>query len=136
MLKPNGKAIITTPNIKHTLTRNPWHVREYTADELRQLVGKYFQKVDMKGVRGGDKVMEYHEENRKSVQKITRWDIFNFQYNLPRFMLQIPYEILNRLNRNRLLEQDSDLVKSVTLADFSLDNDPEKCLDLYCILEK
>ncbi len=136
VLKPNGKAIITTPNIKHTLTRNPWHVREYTADELRKLVGTYFQKIDMKGVRGSANVMAYHEENRKSVQKITRWDIFNFQYNLPRFMLQVPYEILNRLNRNRLLEQDSELVKSVRLEDFSLDNDPEKCLDLYCILEK
>lgn len=27
VLKPGGKAILTTPNIKKTLTRNPWHVR-------------------------------------------------------------------------------------------------------------
>ena len=34
--------------------------------------------------------------------KITRFDIFNLQYILPRWMLQIPYDILNRLNRKKL----------------------------------
>ena len=47
VLKPGGLAIITTPNIKMSLTRNPWHVREYTKQELNGLLSKYFSQVDM-----------------------------------------------------------------------------------------
>ena len=39
VLRPGGKAIISTPNIKMTLTRNPWHEREYTSQELKEPQG-------------------------------------------------------------------------------------------------
>ncbi|MEX2335930.1 MAG: class I SAM-dependent methyltransferase, partial [Fulvivirga sp.] len=94
VLKPGGKALITTPNIKKTLTRNPWHIREYTAEQLTALAGSVFQKVEMKGVTGNEKVLKYYEMNRKSVQKITRFDIFNLQYRLPAPLLRIPYDFL------------------------------------------
>ena len=42
ILRPEGIALITTPNIKMTLTRNPWHIREYTSKQLRDLCKKYF----------------------------------------------------------------------------------------------
>ena len=42
ILRPGGIALITTPNIKMTLTRNPWHIREYTSKQLRDLCEKYF----------------------------------------------------------------------------------------------
>ena len=32
VLRPGGKFILTTPNIRMSLTRNPWHVREYNPD--------------------------------------------------------------------------------------------------------
>jgi ubiquinone/menaquinone biosynthesis C-methylase UbiE len=136
VLKAGEKAVIATPNRKMSLTRNPWHVREYTADEMLTLLGKYFTKVELKGVKGSDKVMEYHEQNRRSVQKITRYDIFNLQYRLPRQLLQIPYDILNRLNRNKLMQEDNALVSSISLQDFSLSPKPEECLDLFAIVEK
>jgi 2-polyprenyl-3-methyl-5-hydroxy-6-metoxy-1,4-benzoquinol methylase len=41
VLKPGGKALITTPNIKMSLSRNPWHIREYTAVELSDLSSIY-----------------------------------------------------------------------------------------------
>ena len=31
VLKPGGKLILTTPNLLMSLSRNPWHFREYTA---------------------------------------------------------------------------------------------------------
>ncbi|SFE64785.1 class I SAM-dependent methyltransferase [Thermoflexibacter ruber] len=136
VLKTGEKAVIATPNKKMSLTRNPWHVREYTADEMFTLLGKYFTKVELKGVKGSDKVMEYHEQNRRSVQKITRYDIFNLQYRLPRQLLQIPYDILNRLNRNKLMQEDNTLVSSIGLQDFSLSDKPEECLDLFAVVEK
>ena len=34
VLKQGGVALITTPNRLQSLSRNPWHVREYTSEEL------------------------------------------------------------------------------------------------------
>src|SRR5579872_5938218 len=40
VLKPNGLALITTPNKLMSLSRNPWHEREYKAEELTSLSKK------------------------------------------------------------------------------------------------
>ncbi|MTI30131.1 class I SAM-dependent methyltransferase [Xanthovirga aplysinae] len=136
VLKPGGKAIITTPNIKQTLTRNPWHEREYTAQELNTLCSPIFSKVDMKGIAGSARMMEYHEKNRESVRKITRFDIFNLQYRLPAPILRVPYDILNRLNRNRLKKSNDNLVSNINLNDFHLTTNMEECLDLFFVLYK
>jgi hypothetical protein len=47
-----------------SLTRNPWHVREYEANGLKSLMGRYFPVVDTRGIHGNDKVMTYYEQNR------------------------------------------------------------------------
>lgn len=136
VLKPGGRALITTPNIKMSLSRNPWHIREYTAKELTTLAKKVFSKVEMLGVGGNDKIMDYHEENRQSVNKIMRWDIFNLQYRLPAFVLRAPYEILNRMNRNKLKSGNDHLVSQIHHSDYLLSNDPNSSLDLFCVMEK
>ena len=44
VLRPGGRFIVTTPNAPMSLTRNPWHVREYTAEELRRLLAGSFSR--------------------------------------------------------------------------------------------
>ena len=136
VLKPGGKAYITTPNIKLTLSRNPWHIREYTADELKNLASGIFDKVEMKGIGGNEKVMAYYEENKASVRRIMKWDIFNLQYRLPATILRIPYEIMNRRNRNKLEKQSEGLAAEIRYTDYILSSDPDSALDLFLILEK
>lgn len=136
VLKPGGIAVLTTPNIKKTLTRNPWHVREYTSQELTDLAKKYFEKVTMKGVGGNAKVMEYYEQNKRSVEKITRFDIFNLQYKLPAPLLRIPYDMLNRMNRNKLNTSNTGLVAEITHDDYQIVDNADEALDLFVILEK
>jgi SAM-dependent methyltransferase len=136
VLKPGGTAIISTPNIKLSISRNPWHIREYTADELGALTNGIFDKVEMKGISGNDKVMGYFENNRKSVQKIMKFDIFNLQHNLPTSLLKIPYEILNRINRNKLKNEDDSLVNSISYSDYIVTDSPDKSLDLFYYLYK
>lgn len=136
VLKPGGQAIITTPNINMSLSRNPWHVREYTSQELTKLAATIFDKVEMKGIAGNEKVMQYHEENRKSVNRIMRFDIFDLQHKLPAPILRIPYEFLNRRNRNKLQDQDAGLVSEIHHSDFYLNEESDENLDLFCILTK
>ena len=52
----------------------------------------------MRGITGNDKVMSYYDDNKKSVQKFKKLDIFNLEKILPSGLYKIPYEILNRLN--------------------------------------
>ncbi len=136
VLKPGGRAVITTPNIKKTLTRNPWHIREYTADQLRDLTNTIFDKVEMKGITGSDRLWEYYEQNKKSVERITRFDVLNLQYRLPVSILRIPYDILNRVNRNKLQNQDNELVSSINQDDYLLSDNADTSLDLFCVMQK
>ena len=39
VLRPGGKFIVTTPNAAMSLTRNRWHVRDYTEEQLQNLLG-------------------------------------------------------------------------------------------------
>jgi len=136
VLKPGGTAYITTPNKRKSLTRNPWHIREYEASEFSRLAGRFFEEVELKGITGNHKVMAYYEKNKKSVEKILKYDIFNLQEHLPAFLLKIPYEILNRLNRNQLNAQDDALVHSISHEDYLVSEIPEDSLDLFAILHK
>lgn len=136
VLKPGGIMVMTTPNIKMSLTRNPWHVREYTVGELRRLNERYFSTVDMQGVYGNEKVMDYYEKNKASVRRFTRFDILNLQYRLPRSILQIPYDILNRVNRRLLLKQNNGLVNDIVLSDYFTKKATDVCFDLLVIAKK
>lgn len=136
VLKPGGVAVITTPNRPLSLTRNPWHVREYTSKELENLAGSIFSKVEMKGITGSDNVWKYYEENKRSVERITRFDFLNLQYRLPAPLLRIPYDILNRYNRRKLEQGNAKRVADIGLKDYILSDQPAKSLDLFAILTK
>jgi 2-polyprenyl-3-methyl-5-hydroxy-6-metoxy-1,4-benzoquinol methylase len=136
VLKPGGTALLTTPNRKMSLSRNPWHIREYLPEELSRLAAKIFSNVVMKGITGDEKVMQYYTENKKSVARFTRWDILDLQNRLPASMLRIPYEILNRWNRNKLEGTDQSLVAGITHEDYIVVDDASNALDLFLIVKK
>lgn len=136
VLKPGGKLIVTTPNKTMSLSRNPWHIREYKPNELTSLLKKHFKSVDTKGVYGNEKVMAYYQKNKESVQKIMKYDLLNLQWILPRQVLQIPFDYLNRRNRKKLLTSNNDLTANIQSSDFYLKAVDEKSLDLFYIAEK
>ena len=136
VLKPGGKMILTTPNILMSLTRNPWHFREYTPDKMREVLESSFEKYELRGVFGNEKTMEYYIKNKESVNKIIRFDIFNMQYWLPRWILRIPYDILNRFNRHNLQDDNQDIVNTIRHTDYSILASNNECFDHYCIATK
>jgi len=136
VLKKDGKMILTTPNILMSLSRNPWHFREYTPFEMNEILKTSFTNIQVKGLFGNEKVMDYYEVNKKSVEKVRKWDIFNLEKNMPRWMIQIPYDILNRFNRHKLQDNNQQLVDGVKHTDYFISDVSDKCLDFFCIATK
>ena len=136
VLRPGGQFIVTTPNAPMSLTRNPWHVREYTAEQLRRLLAARFSEIETLGVFGNEKVMDYYAENRRGVERITRFDILDLQHRLPRWMLQIPYDILNRMNRRKLLRENTGLTTSIRMDDYRVGPVTTDCFDLFAVARK
>lgn len=135
VLKKGGKFIVSTPNRPMSLTRNPWHVREYTPERFGALLSE-FADVEALGVAGNEQVWSYYKKNRESVQRITRFDIFRMQWWMPRWVLQIPYDILNRLNRRRLHSENRTLTENIAMEDYSLQQVDNKCFDLFYVATK
>jgi hypothetical protein len=70
------------------------------------------------------------------VKRFTRWDIFDLQHKIPSSVLRIPYEILNRWNRNKLQAAGNELVRSIHHDDYLVTEDPAQALDLLLIVRK
>ena len=51
-------------------------------------------------------------------------------------MLQVPYDIGNRLSRNMLLKTDSSLTTGISTDDFHLSDDIDTCYDFYYVATK
>lgn len=135
VLKRGGKFIVSTPNKPMSLTRNPWHVREYRSEELKSLLAD-FEGVECYGVAGNEQVWAYYEKNRESVHRIMRFDILRMQWWLPRWLLQVPYDVANRLNRRRLHKNNTTLTESIRMEDYRLQEVDDRCFDLFYIATK
>ena len=135
VLKPGGKFIVSTPNKPMSLTRNPWHVREYSAEELKALLSG-FESVECYGVGGNEQVWAYYTKNKESVHRIMRFDVLRMQWWLPRWILQLPYDVVNRLNRRRLHSQNTALTESIKMDDYALQEVDDRCFDLFYVATK
>ncbi len=136
LLRPNGEFIVSTPNAPMSLTRNPWHVREYHPEELQELLLTCFSSVEALGVSGNERTMEYYSKNREGVRRIKRFDPLNLEHRLPRWALQLPYDILNRMNRRRLLRENSGLTSTITMADYKVSKELDNAFDLIYIAKR
>jgi SAM-dependent methyltransferase len=136
VLRPGGSLIISTPNIEKTIVCNPWHLREYTVDEFSNLLESYFSHVEPMGVFGNEKVFGYYEKNRQSVKRILRYDILRLHKILPRWMLRIPFDAGNRLNRRILLAKNREMTMGITMQDYYIEKANDECFDLMFVATK
>ncbi len=133
VLRPGGKLILTTPNKKMSLTRNPWHEREYTAETLHKLIGNTFSKFSIRGVYGDETVKKYYERNKESVRRFKRFDILDLENRLPAKLWRVPYDMLNSINRRRL---STNKKVKYSVGNFFMSNNLDGCLDFFAIAEK
>ena len=136
VLKPGGSLLVTTPNAKKSLARNPFHVHEYTFDEMKKEVSTMSGNFKLKGLNGNDTVNNYYAENGKFVRMILRFDFLKMHRWLPSAWLSKPYNWITNLMRNKLKEK-VDQTTSISTSDFFLqDNNLDDCWDIYLIAGK
>ncbi|SNR15464.1 hypothetical protein [Tenacibaculum jejuense] len=103
---------------------------------MKGVLSKVFTTISIKGIVGNSKTDVYYKNNETSVLKILKLDIFNLHEKLPAWILKIPYELLNRMNRKKLLEQYKSEVIDMNSEDYTLHSYSEQTLDFFCVLEK
>lgn len=136
VLKPGGRLLVTTPNVKKSLARNPFHVHEYTFEEMRKEVGDLTGSFELKGLNGNERVNAYYAENGKFVRMILKFDVLGLHKRLPASWLTAPYNLITNLMRNKLKEKVSTTT-DITTKDFLLqDRDLDSTWDIYLIASK
>ena len=136
VLKPGGTLLVTTPNIKKSLARNPFHIHEYTFDEMSKEVSSMTNSFELSGLNGNERVNKYYEENGKFVRMILRFDILKMHRWLPSAWLSKPYNWITSLMRNKLKEK-VDQTTDITTTDFFLQNNNlDDCWDIYLIAKR
>ncbi len=122
VLKPGGIFLCSTPNIKMSIARNPFHVHEYTFDEMRGEAGDIFKDMELHGVQGSARVNEYYEANAAWAKKILRLDPLGLHKMLPASWLTVPYNWVTGIMRKNLKEQQTTTTE-ITTKDFHLTKD-------------
>lgn len=131
VLKPGGTLFLTTPNILSSLTRNPFHVREYLPVQMQQLINQHFITAEIYGVYGNDLVKEYLRLNKKHVERLLQYDLLNLQHNLPAFLLRGLYSVANNFNRLLIARKMPDITAGIHYHDFRMGRLESDCLDYF-----
>jgi SAM-dependent methyltransferase len=132
-LRPDGVLMLTTPNRLTTVSENPYHLREYTADELLALLRPIFSRIEMLSMMGNAKVRAFDEERARQVRRILRFDPLNLRKRLPESVVKFAFGRLAVLVRSRVADE-ADATKTIQPSDFHVaaGSDPH-ALDLIAL---
>lgn len=83
VLRPQGTAFVLTPNAPADF-ENPFHLRLFLADELAELLGRYFSTVWMGGLQGDEAVRADFARRRARAARLLRLDVLELRHRLPR----------------------------------------------------
>ena len=136
VLKKGGLLFLTTPNKHKTVAPNPWHYREYNHEELSMFLSQVFEEFKINGINGSPRISSYYRENEKSVKNMLRFDVFGVHRVLPRSILKLPYEVLNRINRKKLLVQNEQMINAYSDKDYFLSEVTNDTYDFFCRARK
>jgi SAM-dependent methyltransferase len=133
-LAPGGAAILTTPNLLRSDGVNPYHVHEYTADELVRLLRTRFDEVEMHGIAASEPVERYLDARSRRIRRIVRLDPLRLRDRLPRALVERLFALFAILVRRQT--GASDGTPEVSVRDFPLGAADERCLDLLAICRR
>jgi len=133
LLRADGLALITTPNVLTSDGVNPYHVHEYRADELAACLGRRFERVEMKGIGATEPVRRLLEERSRRIRRIMRLDPFRLRDHLPTGLVEWLFARFALLVRRSAASGGSE---SVTWQDFPVGPATDDCLDLLAFCRR
>ncbi len=132
LLAPGGVLVMTTPNLLQSFSENPFHVREYTPEAFDALLRTSFANVEILGVFGNERVLEFDRNRRRAVERILRLDPLGVRRLLPQPWVHAAFAHLGQLVRR--VAHRSIGATPVTVADFRVERgDVSQSLDLMAI---
>ena len=134
LLAPGGNALITTPNIRMSDGVNPYHVHEYSAEELSETLRPYFGQVAMHGIGATEPVHEYLAARSARIRRIMRLDPLGLRNALPRALVEWLFARFAVLVRRHTARDDG--APDATWRDFPVGPADTRCLDLLAVCTK
>jgi SAM-dependent methyltransferase len=103
VLAPGGSAFVLTPNAPADF-ENPFHVYLFEPDQLRSLLGLFFEDVEVLGLDGSPELKADFAARRASGERILKLDVFQLRRRMPRSWyvgaytraLPVVYKVLGR----------------------------------------
>jgi SAM-dependent methyltransferase len=131
VLEPGGVAVFVTPNrLTFGLPGeivDPYHLVEFSPDELRTACGRQFSHVELAGIFGSPAYLAFVESERVSLERILRWDPLRLRRWVPRRLRMDLYDWGLRRQRGVADQRAA----SIAVADFELrHSSPAQALDL------
>ena len=143
VLAPGGQLVLTTPNAANRLPPGgkPWnrfHVREYRAAELGDLLAGGFADVDVLGITACPEIHEIEMARVRQSRRIVALDPLGLRRVIPGGMRPVVTRIARRvMPRRRKGAAVDDWATRYGLADYNVAReDTANCLDLLAVCRK
>jgi SAM-dependent methyltransferase len=131
LVSEDGQAILTTPNILMSDGVNPYHVHEYTSEELEALLRRYFASVEMRSIGASEPVHAYLAARSQRIRRIMRLDPLGLRNLLPSSVTKWLFARFALLVRRQT--RNTDGTPTVTPTDFPITPPDARSLDLLAI---
>jgi len=128
----DGLVLVTTPNLLTSDGVNPYHVHEYTADELAKTLGKRFDRVELQGIRASERARRVFEERSRRIQRVMRLDPLRLRDRLPPPLVEWLFARFALLVRRRGAAASRD-EPEMSWRDFPIGEVTDDCLDLLAM---
>jgi SAM-dependent methyltransferase len=135
VLAPGGTAVFVTPN-RLTFARadeiiDPYHYVEYDPDQLRALAAGQFASVEIHGLFGSPRMLEWLDAQKERLDATLRLDPLRLRRLVPRRIRQRLYDRRLTAERSR---PDADPGGDITPRDFHLGSEGlDDALDLIAV---
>lgn len=133
LLAPGGFAVLTTPNILMSDGVNPFHVHEYRAEELRELLARHFASVELLGVGATPEIHAQIAEKSRRIRRILRLDPLGLRHRLPRPLIEWLFAQFAKLVRSGASGAAAPQAPAVDWTHFPVGPPADDCLDLLAI---
>lgn len=133
--RPGGLIAVSTPNRRKFPSFNPYHAREFDAEELRTLCVTVFPDATVVGIFGDSSVRTYRERKQVTGNRLLRLDVVRAREWMPRWLTQRVYDAVSwvLLKRGTYLRNRA-LVDSITPKNFTVSAERlDDALDLLAL---